>query len=83
MDGELDYSNQYRDWNEISHTERYFPAINNQVILQTPHGGYKLTFTEKVAIGIYFWGLLGLEASATLIGTYLPDQVKRWGSKGR
>jgi len=36
----------------------------------TPHSGYKLMSTEKVAISIYFQGLLGLEASAKSIGSY-------------
>jgi hypothetical protein len=79
MDQELDYSEQRRDWNEVSCAERYFPEINNRVILRTPHGWYKLTSTEKVAIGVYFRGLLELKASAKLIGRYLPDRVERWG----
>jgi len=37
---------------------------------RTPHGGYKLTSTEKVVIGVYFQGLLGLEASAKSIRGY-------------
>jgi len=79
MDKELNYSEQCCDWNTISHSEKYFPAINDWVVLQTPHGGHKLTSTKKVVIGIYFQGLLGLKASARSIGSYLPDQVEQWG----
>ena len=79
MDQELDYSEKCCNWNEVSHAEKYFPEINNQVILWTPHGWYKLTSTEKVVISIYFQDLLGLKASPKSIGNYLPDQVKRWG----
>ena len=79
MDGELDYSEQRRDWNEVSRAEKYFPQINDRVVLRTPHGRYNLTSTEKVAIGVYFRGLLGLEASPKSIARYLPDQVERWG----
>ena len=79
MDQGLDYSEKHCDWNEVSHAEKYFPEINNQVILQTPHGWYKLTSTEKVVISIYFQDLLGLKASPKSIGNYLPDQVKQWG----
>jgi len=70
MDEELNYSEQHCDWNKISRSEKYFPAINDQVVLWTPHGGYNLTSTEKVAIGIYFWGLLGLKASVKSIGSW-------------
>jgi len=79
MDKELNYSEQCCDWNKISRSEKYFPAINDQVVLWTPHSGHKLMSTEKVMIGIYFQGLLGLKASARSIGSYLPDQVKQWG----
>jgi len=79
MDEELNYSEQCCDWNKISCSEKYFPAINDQVVLQTPHGGHKLMSTEKVVISVYFQGLLGLKASARSIGSYLPDQVKQWG----
>ena len=50
----LDYSGQRCDWNEVSRTERYFPEINDRVVLWTLHGSYKLTSTEKVAIAVYF-----------------------------
>jgi len=76
MDEELNYSEQHRNWNEISHSEKYFPAINDRVVLRTPHSGHKLTSTKKVAIGVYFRGLLGLKASARSIGGYLPAQVE-------
>jgi len=79
MDQELDYSEKHHDWNEVSRAEKYLPEINDRVVLRTPHSRYKLTSTEKVAIGVYFWGLLGLEASPKLIGKYLPDQVEQWG----
>jgi len=79
MDEELNYSEQHCDWNEISRSEKYFPAINNWVVLWTPHGGYNLTSTEKAVISIYFQGLLGLKASVKSIGSYLPDQVEQWG----
>jgi len=79
MDKELNYSEQCCDWNENSCSEKYFPAINNWVVLWTPHSGYKLMSTEKVVIRVYFWGLLGLKASAQSIQSYLPDQVEQWG----
>ena len=79
LDQELDYSGQRRDWNEVSRAEKYFPDINDWIVLWTPHSWYKLTSTEKVAIGVYFRALLGLEASPRTIGSYVPDQVERWG----
>ena len=66
LDQELDYSGQRRDWNEVSRAEKYFPDINDRIVLQTPHSWYKLMSTEKVAIGVYFQALLGLEASQGL-----------------
>ena len=79
MNQELDYSGDRRDWNEVTRAEKYFPDINDRIVLRTPHGWYRLTSTEKVAIGVYFKGLLGLAASSKLIGKYLPDRVERWG----
>lgn len=54
-------------------------CIDDRVVLRTPHGWYQLNPTEKVAISVYFQGLLGLESSSKLIGKYLPDRVERWG----
>jgi hypothetical protein len=79
MSQELNYSGECQDWNEISHAEMCFPAINDRVILWTPHSQYTLTSTKRVAIAMYFRGLLGLAASPKLIAKYLPDQVEWWG----
>ena len=79
MKDDLDYSREHRDWNAISSGERSFPDINDQIVLQMPHGWYKLSPTEKVAIGVYFQNLLGLTASPRLIAKYLPDKVEWWG----
>ena len=54
-------------------------SIDDRIILRTPHSWYKLTPTERVAIGVYFQSFLGLKASSKLIGKYLPDRVERWG----
>ena len=68
MNQELDHSGDHRNWDKVTHAEKYFPDINDQIVLRTPHGWYRLTSTEKVAIGVYFKGLLGLTASSKLIG---------------
>lgn len=54
-------------------------STDDQCLLRTPHGHYKLAPSEKVAIGVYFQQALGLSASSKLIAKYLPDQVERWG----
>ena len=69
MSPELDYSGGRRDWNNNSRAEKYFPDISNWVILRTPHGWCKLTLTEKVMIGVYFWSLLGIAASSKSIAS--------------
>lgn len=79
MKEDLDYTRGRRDWNVISSAEKCFPDVDDRIILWTPHGWYKLTPTEKVAIGVYFKNLLGLAASSKLIAKYIPDKVERWG----
>ena len=74
----LDFSQEPRNLHVISNAEKCLPEINAQV-LRTPHGWYRLTPTEKVAIGVCFKNLLGLAASSKLITKYLPDRVERWG----
>ena len=64
MKEDLDYTRGCCDWNIISSAEKYFPDVDNQIILWTLHGWYKLMPTEKVTIGVYFKNLLGLTASS-------------------
>jgi hypothetical protein len=53
--------------------------IDEKIILRTPHSWYKLTLSERTAIGVYFKNLLEITASPKLIAKYLPNQVERWG----
>ena len=76
---ELDYSGGCCDWNRISSAEKYFPEINNQVFLWTPHDWYKLMPLEKVVIGVYFKNLLEIKATAKSAVKYIPDKVECWG----
>ena len=79
MKDDLDFSRERRNWHIVSKTERYFPEINDQIVLRTPHNWYKLTPTEKVAIGVYFKNLLELAASSKSIAKHIPDKIERWG----
>ena len=54
-------------------------SIDDRIVLRTPHSWYKLTSTEKIAIGVYFQNMLGLTKSAKIIANYIPNQVERWG----
>ena len=78
MKEDLDFSGERQNWHIISKAERCFPEINDQIILWTPHGWYKLTPTEMVVIAVYFKNLLGLTVSSKLIVKYLPDEVEWW-----
>ena len=73
---ELDYSGGRHDWDEISSAEKYFPEINDRVVLRTPRSWYNLMPLEKVAIGVYSKNLLGIAATAKSIAKYVPDKVE-------
>ena len=75
----LDYTRSRRDWDVISRAEMYYLAINDRIILRTPHDWYRLHQTEKVAIAVYFKSYLELEISARRLSKYVPDMADRWG----
>ena len=79
MKEDLDFTRERRNWHIISKAETCFPEINDRIILQTPHGWFNPTPTEKVVITVYFKNLLGLAASSKLIAKHLPDNIERWG----
>ena len=76
MKDDLDFSPERCNWHVISKAEKCFPEFNAQVLLRTPHGWYRLTPTEKVAIRVYFRNLLGLAVLLRLIAKYIPDRVE-------
>ena len=79
MMNDLEYAKPCRDWDMISRAEKYYPKINDRIVLRTPHDQYRLKQNEKVVIAVYFKSYLELEISPQQLSKYLPDVVDQWG----
>lgn len=79
MKNTLEYAKPRRDWDVTSRAEKYYPKINDRIVLRTPHDQYQLQKNEKVAIAVYFKNYLELKISPWQLSKYIPDVVHWWG----